>query len=162
MTEHNTHLEVDIADKPESWTGGCDGCGRVPQEGDLLITRIESCCGGGCCRELCANCIKAAAKMIEDAENKAAGILTIPGIDPNGYTTASAAIGEMLSQQGFNNTVVNQGWVELRIIASFQDKGAMFQHISLSRVPPKGDLADNEAVRNGAANEEKGNATDDE
>lgn len=135
MNEYKCQLELETADKPESWTSGCDGCGRVLQEGDLSIGNIDSCCGGGCTRSICADCVKAAYKMIEDAENKAAGLMkiTVPGRDPGGYTTASAAVGRMLADQNFDKLVVDQGWLELRMVASFQEKGAMFREVSVAK-----------------------------
>ena len=42
----------------------CDGCGRKFVVGETIVSGIESCCGG-CKRELCSNCILAAAKVIE-------------------------------------------------------------------------------------------------
>ena len=76
MSDHKTNLEVEAAEAPESWTSGCDGCGQVPQEGDLMVINIESCCGGGCTRAICAKCVDAAAKLIKEAETKFAGILS--------------------------------------------------------------------------------------
>lgn len=42
----------------------CDGCGREFIVGEKVINGIESCCGGGCWRMLCSNCIKIAYALI--------------------------------------------------------------------------------------------------
>jgi len=48
------YLELELMDKYEE---RCDGCGKKIPEGDLIVTNITSCCGGGCCRILCTNCL---------------------------------------------------------------------------------------------------------
>lgn len=42
----------------------CDGCGKTLPVGSLMIANIDSCCGGGCSRALCFDCIKKAYEMI--------------------------------------------------------------------------------------------------
>lgn len=39
----------------------CDGCGLKIQPGVPYLSDIDSCCGGGCTRSLCAECVKKAA-----------------------------------------------------------------------------------------------------
>ena len=47
-----------------NWTKiTCDGCKKeLNEEGDEFIWGIESCCGGGCSRALCRECVLEAAK----------------------------------------------------------------------------------------------------
>ncbi len=56
MTQ-KTNLEVCEA------SGSCDGCGRNYEAGEKAIGCIESCCGGGCYRSLCFDCVRAAFEM---------------------------------------------------------------------------------------------------
>lgn len=52
------HLEWSVADR---WTQ-CDGCGREEFSAEeQILTGIESCCGGGCTRCLCSDCVERAA-----------------------------------------------------------------------------------------------------
>ena len=50
---------------PSDWDIDCDGCRNVIREGDLYLTGIASCCGGGCVRNLCEACVAAAALALE-------------------------------------------------------------------------------------------------
>lgn len=43
----------------------CDGCGVVIASGTRHLVGIESCCGGGCCRRLCLDCVRYAFGLIE-------------------------------------------------------------------------------------------------
>lgn len=38
----------------------CDGCAKHIKSGEKVLNGIASCCGGGCTRILCAECITAA------------------------------------------------------------------------------------------------------
>ena len=44
----------------------CDGCGHKYEKGEKRITGIESCCGGGCVRNLCNNCINKTYEMLSE------------------------------------------------------------------------------------------------
>lgn len=57
-------LRLETEDFYEGGTG-CDGCGKKIVLGEKYIAGIDSCCGGGCQRNLCINCVKAAAALIE-------------------------------------------------------------------------------------------------
>lgn len=50
------------------------------------------------------------------------------------YTTPSAAIADVLAMEDFNKTVVDAGWIELRIVAQFGKEGCMFHTVQASRV----------------------------
>ena len=52
----------------EDYEGGtdCDGCGRKIVLGEKYIAGIESCCGGGCERNLCVPCVKRAAELLPE------------------------------------------------------------------------------------------------
>lgn len=36
----------------------CDGCDREIARGEYYLSGINSCCNGGCYRDLCAKCVK--------------------------------------------------------------------------------------------------------
>ena len=58
------NLEIWISkDRPTE----CDGCGDEIPAGTPHVSGIESCCGGGCCRVLCFDCIARAAALIAKA-----------------------------------------------------------------------------------------------
>ena len=57
------YLELEIVDIEENGNE-CDGCDKRYKVGDKKITGIESCCGGGCKRNLCEDCVKIAIKLI--------------------------------------------------------------------------------------------------
>ena len=62
-----TNLEkYTITNKIELGEDGCDGCGKPYKIGETIITNINSCCGGGCYRTLCANCIEEAYKLLKE------------------------------------------------------------------------------------------------
>ena len=44
----------------------CDGCGRTIPAGEPHLGDIDSCCGGGCCRHLCKECVRVAAELLKD------------------------------------------------------------------------------------------------
>lgn len=48
----------------------CDGCGTGLQPGQKYLSGIKSCCGGGCCRALCMDCIVMASATILLEVNK--------------------------------------------------------------------------------------------
>lgn len=55
-----TSLEIWKMENHETTEHECDGCGEDIPEGELYLYGIESCCGGGCARILCGNCLKKA------------------------------------------------------------------------------------------------------
>ena len=48
----------------------CDGCHHKMTVGERFVTGIESCCGSGCVRNLCAECIEWAAQKLKDLSEK--------------------------------------------------------------------------------------------
>lgn len=36
----------------------CSGCGERIKRGEMMLTNIASCCGGGCVRSICIDCLK--------------------------------------------------------------------------------------------------------
>lgn len=60
--------------------------------------------------------------------------------DGRPYTTPSAAVEDALRFNGFNEAVVGAGKIELRIIAEFEEHGALFHHIQASHVQPAGNM----------------------
>ena len=48
----------------------CDGCGKRIAPGELLVTNIESCCGSGCVRSLCPDCVRSAFDALNRHELK--------------------------------------------------------------------------------------------
>jgi hypothetical protein len=56
-------LEIETSEGGE-YPPECDGCGRVVPQGERLIFGIESCCGGGCARRLCADCVRKAFDLL--------------------------------------------------------------------------------------------------
>lgn len=61
-------LELSIADQDDVKYGTCDGCGRKWVAGDKMIINIESCCGGGCSRSICEQCVRHSLALIEKGE----------------------------------------------------------------------------------------------
>lgn len=57
-----TKLVIAVWDRSET---DCDGCGKKIPPSEKYISDIESCCGGGCVRNLCVACVRAAAKALE-------------------------------------------------------------------------------------------------
>ena len=58
--DHKKFCDLNLATEREEdirFRVKCDGCGGVLEPGDKFITGIESCCGGGCTRNLCERCI---------------------------------------------------------------------------------------------------------
>jgi len=55
MIDYNLRVEPYISEKNDHVV--CDGCGEPLQEGKRILTGIESCCGGGCARVLCEQCV---------------------------------------------------------------------------------------------------------
>ncbi len=51
-------------DNDEEFPTLCDGCGTKIGQNEKYITDIESCCGGGCSRNLCSSCIATANKLL--------------------------------------------------------------------------------------------------
>lgn len=49
-----------------SFERDCDGCGKTLPKDTPIIFGIESCCGGGCCRNLCFSCIEKAHTALWD------------------------------------------------------------------------------------------------
>lgn len=62
---HECHLEVSVEEHSPC---ECDGCGRDIPVGEAYIWNITSCCGGGCARSLCRECVAAAAKLLEESD----------------------------------------------------------------------------------------------
>jgi len=50
------------------------------------------------------------------------------------YTTPSAAVADALAHMGFDDNVVGKGPIEVRIIAEFQEGGAMFHAMGASSI----------------------------
>lgn len=59
--EHKCFLELGEEAK---YAKDCDGCGRTIPLGGKYVWNIESCCGGGCTRCLCKDCVDAAHNML--------------------------------------------------------------------------------------------------
>lgn len=59
-----TTLEVCVENDAE-FPAECSGCGKKMKVGEQYLTNIESCCGAGCVRSLCAQCVKWAAKELQ-------------------------------------------------------------------------------------------------
>lgn len=57
-------LEIFIVDDEDVEFDNCHGCGRKYKLGEKAITGIESCCGSGCVRQLCKDCVKAAYELL--------------------------------------------------------------------------------------------------
>jgi len=58
----------DLAIKTGPSREPCDGCGRAILEGEKYLWGITSCCGGGCGRRLCSDCIHWALNALKDDE----------------------------------------------------------------------------------------------
>lgn len=56
-TKSQKFEDSDLRVKHASFETSCDGCGNTIDEGDKIVTGIDSCCGGGCWRRLCMNCV---------------------------------------------------------------------------------------------------------
>lgn len=52
----------------------CDGCGGKIDVGERFITNIESCCGAGCVRSLCADCVRSAFDALNNHELKSVSV----------------------------------------------------------------------------------------
>lgn len=63
----NTGLTLTRQDNTVYPSDSCDGCGQSYAPQEILVTNIDSCCGGGCCRSLCRKCITAAYFALEEA-----------------------------------------------------------------------------------------------
>jgi hypothetical protein len=62
------HITLVWTPQPAEFPITCDGCREDPPPGTLILSGIDSCCGpGGCVRHLCADCVKLAAKTLEEA-----------------------------------------------------------------------------------------------
>jgi len=61
-----SYLTIEISDTIEELN--CDGCGKIIRKGDKMLTNIDSCCGGGCVRSICIDCLEYAYKQL--AEHK--------------------------------------------------------------------------------------------
>ena len=48
------------------------------------------------------------------------------------YTTPSQAIKDLLDSQDFNQACKTGGWVEIKIVARFDNAGAMFHTLEMS------------------------------
>ena len=44
----------------------CDGCNETIPPGEEFLTNIQSCCGSGCVRSLCKECVRYAYSLIID------------------------------------------------------------------------------------------------
>ncbi len=72
MIEGEFHLEIkefkegdlDVRRRPI-----CDGCDGRFEVGDLYVDGIQSCCGGGCSRNLCELCIKESFDLLKKEKN---------------------------------------------------------------------------------------------
>lgn len=53
-----TELTFDVSDSASE----CDGCGKEVPAGVTMVGGIESCCGGGCARSICMDCVDAVVK----------------------------------------------------------------------------------------------------
>lgn len=58
-------------------------------------------------------------------------------INDEPYSTPSRAIALMLKKGGFDTEALNRGVLDIRILAEFNDTGAMFHAIQASVVPPQ-------------------------
>jgi hypothetical protein len=60
------HLELAVNDDAK-FPAECDGCSRKMQLGERYLTSIESCCGTGCVRSLCAECVHWSAEALKSS-----------------------------------------------------------------------------------------------
>jgi hypothetical protein len=59
-----TECGLEVRSEDGRFNTPCDGCGVVIGESPH-ISGIESCCGGGCVRNLCFDCVRAAYRLVE-------------------------------------------------------------------------------------------------
>lgn len=63
----NFELEV-VVKEALAYGDKCDGCSRVLIPGEKILVGIESCCGGGCSRVLCKQCVLFAASLFQEVQ----------------------------------------------------------------------------------------------
>ena len=57
-------MTCNLRKETDDYARPCDGCGRQIPQGEPYLGCIDSCCGGGCYRSLCVDCVKAAATLM--------------------------------------------------------------------------------------------------